>query len=437
MNGAKVESLNRIKGYLTVRIIGYSPERFLNMCNHHDIRIWNLKNEGNSYVFQMQAGDFKKLGKITKKTHMRIKIEEKFGLPFFLFRFRKRKLFFTGIFCGILLLFFMSMHIWNIEITGNSHESDETLIAYLRENGVYDGMWKKDVRCAEIAAALREDFQDLTWVSVAMDGTCLSIKVKENTDTGTYETDAKEAANAKEHDEDTSGQTPGNGIYSDTGTDITADHSGTVASVITRAGTPMVHKGDQVNQGDILVSGCISIQNDADETIAYRYVHADADIVVRSKESYEEKLPLSYRRKEYTGKKQTGYYLNLFGYSFYLGAKANSYKYSEQTMNEKQVRLSDSFYMPVYYGTKVCREYHFVRDTYTREEAEQILSENFQKYCRNLAQKGVEITENSVKIHVGQNEALISGTLILCRKAEGRRDTEIMKIEEPPETEEQ
>lgn len=422
MNGAKVERLNRIKGYLTVRIIGYSPERFLNMCNHHAVRIWNLKNEGNSYVFQMQAEDFKKLGKIAGKTHMRIQIEEKIGLPFFLFRFRKRKLFFTGIICGILLLFFMSMHIWNIEITGNSHESDETLIAYLRENGVYDGMWKKDVSCSGIAVALREDFQDLTWVSVAMDGTCLSIKVKENTDT-----------EAGKKDEDKNA----NGIYSDTGTDIVADYSGTVVSVITRAGTPLVHKGDRVKPGDILVSGCISIQNDADETVAYRYVHADADIVVRCKETYEEKLTMSCRRKEYTGKKQTGYYLNLFGYSFYLGAKACSYKYSEQIVDERQVRLSESFYMPVYYGTKVCREYHFVKDTCTREEAEQILSEHFQTYCRNLAQKGVEITENSVKIHVGQNEAVISGSLILCRRAEGKQDTEIRIIKETSETEEQ
>lgn len=225
--------------------------------------------------------------------------------------------------------------------------------------------------------------------------------------------------------------------YVESGTDITADRSGRVVSIITRSGTPLVHQNDKVVKGDILVSGCISIKNDSGETIAYRYVNADADILICSEEKYEEKLSLMYRRKQYTGKIQKGYYLNLFGYSFYLGAKASSYKYSDQITKEKQIRLSGSFYLPIYYGTKTYREYYFVKDRYTEDEAKKILSGQFQEYCRKLNEKGVEITENSVKILVDQNEAVISGKLVLYGKANGKQYTSKQTVDTPSDEEDQ
>ena len=40
----------------------------------------------------------------------------------------------------------------------------------------------------------------------------------------------------------------------------------------------MVHVGDQVKKGDILVSGRIEVCNDAKEVVEYQYEQADADI---------------------------------------------------------------------------------------------------------------------------------------------------------------
>lgn len=421
-----MEVLNNLSGYLVIRITGFSPERFLNMCNHHDISIWNLKNDGNSYLLHMHASDFKKLKKIVKKTHMKVRIEEKHGLPFWLFRYRKRKLFFSGILCSILLLFFLSLHIWNIEITGNSYDTDETIISYLRTQGVYDGMWKKDVQCAEIAAALREDFNNLTWVSVSLDGTKLTIKVKENQDSLAISEDVSDKKASKAADSE-------NG----SGTDLIAHKSGKVISVITRSGTPLVHSGDSVKKGASLVSGRIDILNDAKEVVGYRYVDSDADVIIQSSMKYNEKLPYEYKNKTYTGKEQKGYYLNIFDYQFFLGTKTSSYKQGEQILREHQVRLSNSFYLPIYYGVKTYREYTYEKTKYTKDEAKRKLSNDFQVFCRNLAEKGVEITENSVKIHVGKNEAELSGTLTVREKATKRKTSEIVPLPEQPEVQEE
>lgn len=39
--------------------------------------------------------------------------------------------------------------------------------------------------------------------------------------------------------------------------------------MITRRGTPLVKKGDQVEKGDLLVSGLLPIYNDSQEIIGY------------------------------------------------------------------------------------------------------------------------------------------------------------------------
>ena len=34
--------LNNLAGYLRIRVEGYSPERFLNLCCYHGIFLWNM-----------------------------------------------------------------------------------------------------------------------------------------------------------------------------------------------------------------------------------------------------------------------------------------------------------------------------------------------------------------------------------------------------------
>ena len=55
--------------------------------------------------------------------------------------------------------------------------------------------------------------------------------------------------------------------------------SGVVTSMITRAGTPKVKPGDEVEKGQILVSGIVDVYNDAKEVVNQRPVSADADIL--------------------------------------------------------------------------------------------------------------------------------------------------------------
>ena len=57
-----------IQGYLKVRVTGYSPERFLNLCKNKKIDVWGLEARQNAYDMYIRISGFRKLKPILKKT---------------------------------------------------------------------------------------------------------------------------------------------------------------------------------------------------------------------------------------------------------------------------------------------------------------------------------------------------------------------------------
>ena len=86
-----------LRGYVKIRVEGYSPERFLNLCRARNIEIWELKSSGLSYEMNVSIRDFRKLKPLRKKARAHVEILERHGLPFFLSRNRSRKMFQAGI----------------------------------------------------------------------------------------------------------------------------------------------------------------------------------------------------------------------------------------------------------------------------------------------------------------------------------------------------
>ena len=72
-----------IKGYVQIRVIGYSAERFLNACSHRGIYIWGLRPSNGAYEMYMSVDGFRKLKPIIKKTGTRVAVVRRFGLHFF------------------------------------------------------------------------------------------------------------------------------------------------------------------------------------------------------------------------------------------------------------------------------------------------------------------------------------------------------------------
>lgn len=399
-----------VKGYLRICIIGYSPERFLNLCSRRHIYLWGLRPCGNHYEMYITVSGFRKLKPIIRKTKTKVVILKRYGLPFFLHKYRKRKMFFAGAIGCMFSLYLMSCFVWNIHIEGNYTRTDETILSYLESTNVHHGMRKTEVNCAQIVKDLRKEFNDIIWVSASIDGTRLMIEVKENTDTIKEKVEKKEKA-----------------------TDLIASEEGEVVKIITRTGTPVVEPGDKVKKGDLLVSGKVEIKNDAKEVVDYKYQAADADVYIRTKLSYEESLPLHYKKKVYTEKEQKSLFFRTKNYFFDSLLFLPKYKHAEIFTVEKQLKLGEHFYFPFSYGIRTIREYKLKNEKHSEKEFQKILSERFQMFCRDLEKKGVEIVEKDVKIYNETQSAQAKGELILIQKAEKRQKTEIIQIKKKEE----
>ena len=129
-----------LRGYVRVYLWGFSPERFMNLCNNRGIELWAVEPKEDGYEFFMYIGGFFACRDFLRKTKTRVVIRKKLGLPFFLFRYRKRKLFFAGLFGCFFVLFLATRFIWAFEITGNRQFTDDMYLAFLESQQVYYGM---------------------------------------------------------------------------------------------------------------------------------------------------------------------------------------------------------------------------------------------------------------------------------------------------------
>ncbi len=401
-----------LRGYLKICVTSTSPERFLNLCRNRGILLWGLSPKGRDYEMCISVSGFRKLKPVLKKTKTKVVIKERFGLPFFFHKYRKRKMFFCGAAGCAVVVYLLSLFIWNIHIDGNQTRTDETILAFLEEKHTVHGMLRKDVDCEQIVKDIRQQFDDIIWVSAYVKGTRLMIQVKENSDTVTMPATEMEKPS-----------------------DIVADKDGVVTEIITRKGVPLVHAGDEVKKGDLLVSGRVEVLNDSKEVTGYQYQTADADIFVQTVCPYEETMERSYKEKIYTEKERQKYYLQLSNTKFSVGTTKNQYSHAERHTKEYRWKLGEHFELPVSHGTELVREYRLQKKLYQKEEVRAILSENFHRFCEELEKKGVQILENNVKIHIGQNLAAAKGTLTLIEPAGESRETEIIEVQQKAEGE--
>lgn len=392
-----IRLLRFLQGYLKIRITGYSPERFLNLCKNKKISVWGLESGYNYYDMYIKIRGFRKLKPILRKTQTKVTILERFGLPFFFYQYRKRNLFFAGIFLCMIIVYAMTFFIWNIELEGNQTITDHVLMEYLTEKKIYHGMPKRGLECEQIVKDIRKDFPEIIWVSVSQSGTILQIHVKEKEDTF-MEDDEK-----------------------DVPCDIIADKEGIITQIITRSGTPLVHIGDTVQIGDILVSGSVEVLNDAKEVESVTLVTADSDIIIQTVVEYEEVIPKKYVQKHYTGKKRKLKKFRFRNLDIEIGVEKNKFQYSEEKIWVEKFKVKENFYLPIYYGTKTILEYEPNILEYSKDELETLLTTHFVQYCKEMEEKKIVILDKNYEINHQDKKSKMKATLTVLESVGIRR----------------
>ena len=384
-----IEFLKYLKGYLRIRVWGFSPERFMNLCSNKGILLWDIVREGDVYFMCINLKGFWALRPIVKKTGTRVAVLERYGLPFFLPKLLKRKVFVAGLFLAVAFWLWSSRYVWSIELNGNYQITRDVFDSFLEANSVVIGMNKDDLDIEELEKALRRQFPQITWASAKLTGTKLVVDIKEN--------DAPIIIDEPKTTE---------------GRDLVSEYSGVVVSMIVRSGVPTVSIGDTVEEGTILVEGKIPIYNDDTTIREYHYVDADADIILEYMITFQDDLPFDYVKKVYTGREKKSHYLRLGSHQLKL-PKERPYLVYDSLIRESMPLLFEKLSIPIALGTYTYREYQNMEFQYTLEEAKSALNEKLIAFLTSLEEKGVQIIEKNVKIDTNSGEWILNGEFLV------------------------
>ena len=217
-----------LKTSIKIAITGEQTERFFNLCSHHSIKLYNIYKSENCYYASMDPACFFSLKNLAKKTNIKIKIISKEGILFWTLHLKKQCFFIIFPVICILALLLSSCFLWNVQINGNQSITQDMLRDYLQINGIHYGMLLKEIPLNQLKTDIRNEYPQINWVSIYLEGTTLQIDIKEN-DSTIYKTKTNNVRK-----------------------DIIAPESGIIESILVRTGTPCVSIGDEVKKGDLI-----------------------------------------------------------------------------------------------------------------------------------------------------------------------------------------
>ena len=369
---------NAILGYVTIEIEGYFIERFINLCNNQNIFLWSLKRTHSTRVIvNVSLREFRKLKSIAKKTKCRMKIQKKKGLPFFLHRYQKRKIFFLFFLLLVFTIMILSNFIWNIEITGNESISAEEIQKLLIENDLKIGKCKIGLETKPIIEQIRIQREDIAWIGMELKGTNAIVKI--------VEADKKPDMIPEEE-------------YCN----LVATKDAMIVKVMAQNGTPVVKSGDLVTKGSILVGGWLE-----GKYTGTRYVHANGEVQAKVWYTQEVEIPLKQTKKVETGKTENKYSVKINNFQINLSKRLSKFQKYDTIEASKKLKLFSDFYLPIEIGTTTFKEYEEQEITYTTQEAKQIAEEEARKKLEekvldknSVIDEKIEVTQTAQTVKV-------------------------------------
>ena len=373
-----------LHGYVMIEVSGFSVERFVNMAAFRGIYLWNIQPKGSAVQMNVSAKGYNLLAECAEKTGCRYEMVCLCGLPAVLKKYKKRKVLSLGILIFVGILYALSSFVWVVEVQGNERIEKQQLLKACQEAGMAPGTLKWNIHTDDITQYLLETFEDISWVSVSIDGTEALIRI--------VETIPKPEIIDK--------QTP---------SDLVAKKDSVIQSIITEAGTPMVQSGDVVKKGDVLISGEVVLVVGDEEEAGREYVNARGTVLAKTWYTLEEELPLSYTEKKYTGIEKKDKSL-LIGDTIINIMQPNMEdgSYEKKHTGGNQLAIGD-FKLPLSWAEETYQQYETIQKTRTEQEAKKQLETQLKQKAEEMVQGEIENIE--IQYEVKDDTLLAKATI--------------------------
>ena len=374
-----------------IRVSGFSVERFVNLAAFKGIYIWDICPDRTGVLMKVDIKGFKALKECARKTKCRYVIVEKRGLPFTLHRYKKRKILAAGVLFFILGLYGLSSFVWVVEVTGNERIKEEEILSYCQQLGLAPGKLKFGMEPGEISEELIQKFEDISWVSVSIQGTNAQIQIVE-TIPKTEVVDRQRPQN------------------------VVAAKDGVIESIAVSAGTPLVKAGDVVEQGDTLVSGEVIIR-DADTEVGREYTAARAEVTARLWYEFEESTPLEFEEKVYSGEYKTDRSF-LIGDSQIDFIKPNVEEYDQvevEIVKQTPFQIGD-YVFPIALRQEAYREYTMEPVVLSEQEAQKVLDEAVEEKIKETLPEDAQIADIQKQYERSGNSYTVKATVTVIER---------------------
>jgi similar to stage IV sporulation protein len=262
------KAVNYVRGTIRASVECPYPERLVNVCAQNGIEFWDLERVSPTTVhISLLLQGYRKLGSLAERAGFTIRQAKKTGVPFILWKIRKRYILLAGMLLMFLTVWGMSLFVWEIEVKGNDKVSSRDILAALKELGVGIGAFGPAVSSEAISNDMLLKIPNLAWIAINVSGSRADVLVRERVPKPVI-------------------------LDENAPVMVCAVKSGIITKMSVLEGARVVKVGDTVQTGDLLVTGIMDSR-----VSGRRTVHAMAEVTARTWYELSAAMPLSHGRQ--------------------------------------------------------------------------------------------------------------------------------------------
>lgn len=336
-------------GTVFFRAQGDEVGRFLSLCRSNGVNVNRFFKTGGICRGALSPRDYRRASTFAKSVGVRLRIEKKIGLPFLIYRYRKRLGLFIGAAAAVGILLFLQCFVWAIDVSGNEQITDAHILATAEKYGLKKGLFLPNADLEKIEMDMLGDLPTLSFLSLNRIGSRVEIELSEESPKPII----------------VSGDEPCN---------IVSSKTAQIVETEVYVGQKMVNLGDVVYEGDLLVSGVVE---SPDGKTTYR--HASAKILAQTNFVKEFSIALNQEEKIYSGKEKKRYRIDICGKKLplFIATPIQSPHDSKKEMDT--LRLF-GIPLPIGLETETISYYEVQPVTFTEEQALELIQKNIEIY---------------------------------------------------------
>ena len=141
-------------------------EKLLSRCAQSQIELEAVVPTATGFKGRVRARDYAALAKHARRCHCRVKVQERYGIMFWLAAYRRRAGLLAGAAAALLLLALSRQLVWNITFLNCTQAEQQQLRSQMYEHGIYEGAFVDAQKLKNAANEMFLSTGDYSWVTL-------------------------------------------------------------------------------------------------------------------------------------------------------------------------------------------------------------------------------------------------------------------------------